>query len=532
MAVMCKTGMPVNRTVWPAAKPLFKILPLVLLALSTTGCVGVLQPYADTGTKPDYKTSTPTLADAREYAATTRENYREVVRNQGALATGASAALIPIAAVGLGAALLGGSRDFLTVYGLAGASFVGVGALLQNKPRVAVYLAGDKALTCAISATEPYLRGEDYVTLRAIGAAGNPLSGSSLRAALAQKASVLAQQISTLPASSQVRVAALERLSLVAPMLDNLQKAESGAASALSTLQGAANRLINAVDEIHNAVLVQVARTEPDIAAVNAGLGAMFPLSFNQTAATLGQIRITGYRTRFESEDTPQTASPPGTPRPETPAEQVARLSQQLTVLNSRRAELAGQAAAAAADVPRSAALQAQLVIVEQQIETVQRSITLARQMAQPAPDPEAPARGALSEFDAAYANASTMAQKAKDAGERYRSVDLSGIKRDCQLAVDESKIGFSHDQPNGIQISKGDRVLVHTFNTSGSDWMWSGTQPPAALGVEKVLSGGRIAYAVTATEDPPTDDPVIYTLTLVDSANRTAQIPVTWKKK
>ena len=96
-----------------------------------------------------------TLAQAINYANRAKDAYKVAIGDQAVLTSGLGLGLIPLSAAALGFGIAGGSSDAVTALGLTGAAGYAAGTWLSSKPRQRVYIAGIKAMTCAVDAMIP-----------------------------------------------------------------------------------------------------------------------------------------------------------------------------------------------------------------------------------------------------------------------------------------------------------------------------------------------------------------------------------------
>ena len=100
------------------------------------------------------------LPAAIEYGDEVKNAYREALRDQALLQTWLAIGLIPLTAAAMGLGARAASPDAVLALGLTGASALGLGTWLHNKPRQLAWAAGLKAVTCVQKVVAP-LRGTD-----------------------------------------------------------------------------------------------------------------------------------------------------------------------------------------------------------------------------------------------------------------------------------------------------------------------------------------------------------------------------------
>ena len=98
-----------------------------------------------------------TANEALEYADSAIEKYHEALGEQAKLTNVLGLALIPLGAATLGLGISEAGGNTITALGLTGATALGMGTWLGNKPQQQVYLTGIAAIECAKTAMRPLL---------------------------------------------------------------------------------------------------------------------------------------------------------------------------------------------------------------------------------------------------------------------------------------------------------------------------------------------------------------------------------------
>ncbi len=136
----------------PVTRPLtFSVVAVSALALA--GC-SVVNPYRD-GDNSAYEESV-SLTSAVAYAESTRERYYYNVKEQTFINKATGVALVGAAAAAAFFGIQGNHSTLVTGLGVGGAGLFGVNSLLYSYPRLGVYVAGAKAVSCAISLYAPF----------------------------------------------------------------------------------------------------------------------------------------------------------------------------------------------------------------------------------------------------------------------------------------------------------------------------------------------------------------------------------------
>ncbi len=142
----------------------------ILLAALLAGCT-VLDPHFAVPAKGTADADfAGDLGSAIHEADQLRRGYQKAVGEQSMLRNGLAAGLIPLSAASLALGITSGpgARDTLVALGAGGAALLGVGSVFFDQGRQRVYLAGERAITCAVLAMRPALvRQTDYTERQA-----------------------------------------------------------------------------------------------------------------------------------------------------------------------------------------------------------------------------------------------------------------------------------------------------------------------------------------------------------------------------
>ena len=142
--------------------PFVFVRPSVWVTLASlvfsSGCT-LLDPYVR-AKELDTTSPAPSLAEAMAAAQAQRKAYYGAVSERAKLRNGLPVLLIPLSAAALYKGFAGDSgeatRRLLLKEVLVGASIFSLGSYFTSTSREQIYLAGTKALSCAIYATSPY----------------------------------------------------------------------------------------------------------------------------------------------------------------------------------------------------------------------------------------------------------------------------------------------------------------------------------------------------------------------------------------
>jgi len=117
-----------------------------------SGC-SLMNPHV-TWDRPNDPTNI-TFADGEKYANDAKEKYKEAIGDQALLNNWLAMGLIPLAGAAIGLGVHQVSGQAITALSLTGASAFGIGTWLSSSPRTKVYVAGIKAMGCAVTAMRP-----------------------------------------------------------------------------------------------------------------------------------------------------------------------------------------------------------------------------------------------------------------------------------------------------------------------------------------------------------------------------------------
>ncbi len=234
-----------------------KVVRKALLSIFSISVMGlpacsVVDPYRD-GDNTAYQESI-SLASAVEYAESTRERYYYNVQEQTFINKATGVALVGAAAAAAFFGIQGNHATIVTGLGVGGAGLFGVNSLLYSYPRLGVYVAGAKAISCGISLYAPfgtYFR-NDFAE-----------SVAKLREQM-----VLVRQLSveTYDPSGVNRVFALSVLKDTESTLKNTAKIDA-------QLSTAGVQLYETVQIIHANVSQEILKHEPNLEEVIKDLG-------------------------------------------------------------------------------------------------------------------------------------------------------------------------------------------------------------------------------------------------------------------
>jgi len=237
---------------------------------------------------PPPLTESVKLTDAFDYAARVKEVYRSALRDQALLQSWLGIGLVPLTAAAIGLGATGTSPNTVLSLGLGGASALGIGTWLYNKPRQLAWVAGLKAVTCAEDAVIPLL----------------PFDGKTLETdltALSTKIPILERQIATVaeiidrfepdfaklslsarsaePQYERLLKDAKDELSSAKSLITSADAAYSAGTDVEHMVSTAGQRLLVAIDKIVDAVdgiIVETQRDPQALSTIISGLGATY----------------------------------------------------------------------------------------------------------------------------------------------------------------------------------------------------------------------------------------------------------------
>lgn len=236
-----------------------------------------------------------TLQEAIDYANRAKDQYKRAVGDQAVLNSALALGLIPLSAAALGLGITEGSGKAITALGLTGAAGFGVGTWLSSKPRQLVYIAGIKAMNCAVDAMLPLNFSEDeHRALRSDlferDDPGNPSLNLAMRLVEGHVRNVRRLV-------GKVEEVAREETDLLERAKEDVRTAETLLESAKATLTSgtkldrevarAGHVLMSAVDRIGAEVDKAIVATLPDIQALPAIINGLA-----QTSAQFTKIPV------------------------------------------------------------------------------------------------------------------------------------------------------------------------------------------------------------------------------------------------
>jgi predicted nucleic acid-binding Zn-ribbon protein len=129
----------------------FRCFSILLCVTVLSGC-SLINPHVRWERPPG---GNATLQDGIEYANNAKDEYKKAVGDQALLTNLAGVGLIPLGAAALGLGIAGGHRQAVAALGVTGAAALATTAWLSSKPRQLIYIAGIKAMSCAVDALLP-----------------------------------------------------------------------------------------------------------------------------------------------------------------------------------------------------------------------------------------------------------------------------------------------------------------------------------------------------------------------------------------
>jgi len=215
------------------------------------------------------------VEEAIDYADAWRRAYVRAAAEHSKARNVTAAIILPLTAVSLFYGITDhGSGDRITRMALGGSMLYTGTEFLTSKPRQQLYLAGARALTCAIVATRPYLVTEEWE--RAFNQKRGVLDDKLIALARANAAlgSAIDMAESVDPADSQVKVAKRIHTQASQALTEGRALAQQ-AGSASMAFQQIGHALLGAVRSITDRVDQELPKTEPDLESLkslNAGM--------------------------------------------------------------------------------------------------------------------------------------------------------------------------------------------------------------------------------------------------------------------
>jgi DNA-binding FrmR family transcriptional regulator len=200
-----------------------------------------------------------------------RAAYYGAVGDQAKLRNGLALTLIPLSAVALFYGITSpssrGTKDFITGAVVGGGAAYGLGTLFLSDSKQAVYLAGSRALGCAVMAMRPYLIHDSQFTTMTTQVANLGVAIDQVRSDIAA--------IEALVGSGSTTTDVTAQLSAAREQLRRAESTRQGGLLLIGRIRSASIVLDTAVANIRDKVSEQILTTEPNlqaVMAVNSGL--------------------------------------------------------------------------------------------------------------------------------------------------------------------------------------------------------------------------------------------------------------------
>jgi hypothetical protein len=262
----------------------FFLSPLLILCLG--GCA-VFLPYVHpkAGSESD-----ASLAKAIAYANSVKSDYLTAQNAYAGTATVLPLVAIPLAASGLGLAMVGTTGAAITALGLAAGTSVAGGVWLQNKPREMAYNLGYQAINCLLQSVEPFQAAAADDFHRAVFGDRKTTPPSLSLAELRVRLEAQIEKL-RIAASTQAEPAKSIYLDYVQDArlyLKDTGDIEAAGEQLAGTASGVARNLVNNVDAVVGKINNAIRETTPNVQAVAAtiaGLNVLQPTAMPKTGA-------------------------------------------------------------------------------------------------------------------------------------------------------------------------------------------------------------------------------------------------------
>lgn len=267
---------------------------LLIASLFISSC-SMFNPYVEpeTGQCPANADGTA-LSEAVQCASSWQNEYRGALQEHARFSSTIGTTLIIASAVALGIGATSGSSEAIIWIGAGGAAGYGVASWLSSKPREAAYLAGMKAMSCAISITQPLVALNATVTnLEGQLITLNTALGSAKPAYRRAEAALLAyQRVDFEPARLAIAQQAVESAANQIAATDQLYEE---ATSMRARYDAAPSQLLGAVERITVEVDALLAQTTADIQALPSIINGLADASgmFTSLAVTPPEPEVT-----------------------------------------------------------------------------------------------------------------------------------------------------------------------------------------------------------------------------------------------
>lgn len=256
-----------------------------ILVFTLSGCASWLNSHVEPSSKPPSNDSVKfagPLPDSIRYANDWRETYYDAVGEQDLLRSGTALSIIPItaAALYLGITSTGrASRDAVAALGIGGASLFTTANFLGAPTKSQIYLAGSRAMGCAILAARPLL-----VTQTTFKDFKDDLAGvrshrtvvSTQLSALKSLTKIYENEIAGKPIS----VAAKLQIDHATELLEKAGMARSVGLAYQASINQSHVTLNQVVKNIRDQVSAELDRNQPtlqSLASIVSGIGSLAP---------------------------------------------------------------------------------------------------------------------------------------------------------------------------------------------------------------------------------------------------------------
>ena len=198
------------------------------------------------------------LAGAVAFAEDTREKYYDAITEQTLMNRGVGVLLIGAASAAAFLGLQGGNTKIITGLGVGGAGLFAVNSILYSQPRLGVYVAGAKAISCTLGS---------FASARAFDSAGFEEAYLEFRDQYAKVKGLLADSPGGNPDIIDNARAEVEASTATLINADKVR----------ADLNTTGVRLFENVQAIHANVTTALIATEPDLVSLVATLGTTIP---------------------------------------------------------------------------------------------------------------------------------------------------------------------------------------------------------------------------------------------------------------
>lgn len=253
---------------------------VVCSSLAVSGC-SLLNPYV-TWERP--QSEDPSLQNGIDYANRAKDAYNAAVGDQALLTNGLALGLIPLSAAAIGLGIHQVSGEAVTALGLTGAAAFGAGTWLSSTPRQRIYVAGVKAMSCAVSAILPLDLSVSQLQsdLQDLNDAISPVR--TARDDVGTLVATIEEDSANLRVEPALVARAKQEIDTASALLETATQTYDTGVVLKQEVSRAGQTIVNAVDDIAADVNEAIVETQPDLSKLPEIINSLAQISTQFTA--------------------------------------------------------------------------------------------------------------------------------------------------------------------------------------------------------------------------------------------------------